>query len=60
MDIGRKVSLADKIEGLEGDDRVEEALKELKSRLGDAPETKAVKAKKSKVKASEKKESNDE
>jgi phage shock protein A len=34
MDIGRRSSLADEIEGLEDDDRVEEALAELKSKVG--------------------------
>ena len=40
MDIGRKDTLADEIEGLEDDDRVEEALAALKTRVGDDPKDK--------------------
>jgi phage shock protein A len=54
MDIGRRVSLADEIEGLEDDDRVEDALKALKTKVGE--DQKAGKA----VKKEAKKESNNE
>ena len=50
MDIGRRESLADEIEGLEDDDRFEEALQELKSRVGEDQQEQE----------SEEKENNDE
>ena len=53
MDIGRRDSLADEIEGLEDDDRVEDALKELKSKVNEP-------AKAAKPKAKKKEENNDE
>jgi len=49
MDMGRRESLADEIEGLEDDDRVEEALQELKSKVEDS-DAKPKQAKASKAK----------
>ncbi|NIP16975.1 MAG: phage shock protein PspA [Xanthomonadales bacterium] len=40
MEMGRRKNLADEIEGLEDDDRVEAALQELKSKVGEAKEEK--------------------
>jgi phage shock protein A len=40
LGMGRRRNLADEIEGLEGDDRVESELQELKTRVSDAPEEK--------------------
>lgn len=40
LDLGRRRSLAGEIEGLEEDDRVEQALKELKSRVSETKEAK--------------------
>jgi phage shock protein A len=45
LDIGRRESLADQIEGLEDDDRVEEALKELKSKVSAGAKSKQAKPK---------------
>jgi phage shock protein A len=55
MDIGRRDSLVDEIEGLEDDDRVEDALKELKSKVNEPG-----KATKPKPKAKKKEENNNE
>jgi phage shock protein A len=41
MEIGRRKTLAEEIEGLEGDDRVESELQELKTKVSEAPEEKA-------------------
>ncbi|MGA0265673.1 MAG: phage shock protein PspA [Lysobacterales bacterium] len=40
MDMGRRKTLAEEIEGLEGDDRIESELEELKSKVTDEPKEK--------------------
>jgi phage shock protein A len=45
LDIGRRDSLADEIEGLEDDDRVEDALQELKSKVAEVEKTEVEKDK---------------
>ena len=40
MDMGRRKTLAEEIEGLEGDDRIESELQELKSKVTDEPKEK--------------------
>jgi phage shock protein A len=55
LDMGRRGNLADEIENLEDDDRVEDALEELKSRVGEESKKQGGKKKTGKVK-----ENNDE
>ncbi|MFT5139432.1 MAG: phage shock protein A [Lysobacterales bacterium] len=52
LNMGRRENLADEIENLEGDDRVEDAFQELKSRVGEDLQKKDSKKKTAKMKES--------